>query len=204
MSVDDNSATISWMSPNPPNGVNVITGYRVQYRRIGDSSYTGINHTEAANLIYTITGLMLSNNEYECRVSAFTVVGEGNFTTPLTIRAGEVYTLIVMLLLLLTDSPPTITAAIVLSPHSIRITWIPPMTSTVTITGYTIMWDAKEIFADDTDGSKTVTSTTRTYDLDGLEEFVTYDITVNAVSDSGPGPFSDVVRLRTFSDSKYK
>jgi len=105
-----------------------------------------------------------------------------------------------MLLLLLTASPPTVTAALVLSPCSIRITWTPPI-STATITGYTIVWDTREDFADD--GSTTVTSNTTTYDIDGLEEFVTYDITVNAIFDNTPGPPSDVVTLTTLSDSKY-
>jgi len=105
----------------------------------------------------------------------------------------------VMLLLFLTDSPPTVTEAIVLSPRSIRITWTPPIV-TATITGYTIVWDAREDFADD--NSTTVTSTTTTYDIDGLEEFVTYDITVNAIFSNTPGP-SDVITLRTLSDSKY-
>ena len=106
----------------------------------------------------------------------------------------------VMLILLLTESSPTVTVAIVLSPRSIRITWTPPI-STATITGYTIVWDTREDFADD--GSTTVTSNTTTYDIDGLEEFVTYDITVNAVHGNTPGPPSDVVTLRTLSDSKY-
>jgi len=106
----------------------------------------------------------------------------------------------VMLLLLLTESPPTITAAIVLSPHSIRITWTRPIV-TATITGYTIVWEAREGFADDY--STTVTSTTTTYDIDGLEEFVTYDITLNAIFGNTPGPLTDIVTLRTLSDSKY-
>jgi len=108
----------------------------------------------------------------------------------------------VLLLLLLTESPPTITAAIVLSPHSIRITWSPP-TATALITGYTIVWmwnNDKKSFANST----TVTNTTTTYVIDGLEEFVTYDITVNAIFSDTPGPLSDVATLRTLSDSKYK
>jgi len=105
-----------------------------------------------------------------------------------------------MLLLLLTESPPIVTAAIVLSPHSIRITWTPPI-STATITGYTIVWDTREDFADV--GSITVTNTTTTYDIDGLEEFVTYEITVNAIFGNTPGLPNDVVTLTTLSDSKY-
>ena len=104
-----------------------------------------------------------------------------------------------MLLLLLTESLPTVTAAIVLSPRNIRITWTPPRV-TATITGYAIVWYARVGFADD--GNTTVTNTTTTYDIDELEEFVTYDITVNAIFSNTPGP-SDVITLRTLSDSKY-
>jgi len=63
------------------------------------------------------------------------------------------------------------------------------------------VWNARVDFADE--GSTTVPSTTATYDIDGLEEFVTYDITVNAVFGNTPGLPSDVVTLRTLSDSKY-
>ena len=87
VSATTTSATISWMSPEPPNGI--ITRYDLQYRRISDSSYTSVN-PQTTELSRTITGLV-RNTEYECRVRAFTIVGDGPFTANLMFRTGKVY-----------------------------------------------------------------------------------------------------------------
>jgi len=82
------SVTISWMSPEPLNGI--ITRYDVQYKRISDSSYTSVN-PQNTELSRTITGLT-RNIVYECRVRAATILGNGPYTANLVFRTGRVYT----------------------------------------------------------------------------------------------------------------
>ena len=70
--VTDTTVTLSWMSPDPPNGI--ITQYQVQYRITGGGSFG--NNQVTTNLTYTVTGLM-TGTQYDFRVRAFTVVGRG-------------------------------------------------------------------------------------------------------------------------------
>ena len=76
----DTSVTLSWMPPDPTNGI--ITQYQMQYRRndnSGDSfadNEVNIMATDLTDMTYTVTGLMTAT-EYRFRVRAFTVVGQG-------------------------------------------------------------------------------------------------------------------------------
>ena len=76
------------MSPEFPNGI--ITRYVLQYKKISDSSYTLVN-PRTTELSRTITGLT-PNTEYECRVRASTIEGNGPFTANLMFHTGKVYT----------------------------------------------------------------------------------------------------------------
>ena len=79
--------TLSWMSPDTPNGI--ITNYRVQYRRTDSSSpdYTSVD-TNTNDLTYTVTGLS-TNAEYDFRVRADTVVGRSEPSNVVTALVGE-------------------------------------------------------------------------------------------------------------------
>jgi len=86
VSANTTSVTISWMPPEPPNGI--ITRYDLQYKRMGQS-YTSVN-PQTTELSRTITGLV-RNTEYECRVRASTSVGDGPYTANFMFRTGKVY-----------------------------------------------------------------------------------------------------------------
>ena len=72
VSVTDTTVTLSWMPPDPPNGI--ITQYQVEYR----SNTSGFMLLQPSNvdLMRTVTGLS-SNTQYMLRVTAFTVEGNG-------------------------------------------------------------------------------------------------------------------------------
>ena len=70
--VTDTTVTLSWMSPDPPNGI--VTQYQVQYRVGSSGGYTQM--TVTTDLNYTVTGLNI-NTAYDFRVRALTVVGRG-------------------------------------------------------------------------------------------------------------------------------
>ena len=72
VSTTDNTVTLSWKTPDPANGI--ITHYQVDYKT-RNGSYSSLEPFNT-NLIHTITRL-ISNTEYNIRVTAFTVVGDG-------------------------------------------------------------------------------------------------------------------------------
>ena len=84
--VTDTTVTLSWMSPDPPNGT--ITNYRVQYRRSdsNSSNYNSID-TNTNDLTYTVTGLS-TNTEYDFRVRTNTVVGHSEPSNVVTALVG--------------------------------------------------------------------------------------------------------------------
>ena len=81
----DVTDTLSWMPPDPP--IGIITSYRIQYKRSDRSSYSSIE-TMNTDLIYTVTGLT-TNNEYDFRVRADTVVGRSNNSNVETAFVGK-------------------------------------------------------------------------------------------------------------------
>ena len=81
----DTSVTLSWMPPDPPNGM--ITRYNVLYRILDGGSFTTVN-TMATDLTYTVTELMTAT-EYRFRVTAFTVVGEGARSNAVHVFVGK-------------------------------------------------------------------------------------------------------------------
>ena len=86
-----------------------------------------------------------------------------------------------------------------LSPHSIEVTWDPPVANVDDVTDYIISYDGVENFADD--DSKSVGRSSTRATIDELEEFVSYDITVLAVYNIIKVP-SNSVRVRTWSNGK--
>ena len=83
--VTDTTVTLSWMPPDPPNGI--ITSYRVQYKRSDHSSYSSID-TMNTDLTYTVTGLT-TNTEYDFRIRADTVVGRSDPSNVVTALVGK-------------------------------------------------------------------------------------------------------------------
>ena len=83
--VTDTTVTLSWMPPDPPNGI--ITSYRVQYKRSDRSSYSSID-TMNTDLTYTVTGLTI-NTEYVFRVRADTLVGRSDPFNVVTALVGK-------------------------------------------------------------------------------------------------------------------
>ena len=78
--VNDSSVSLSWMSPDPANGI--ITQYMMEYRRSVDSSYASVT-LSATILMYTVSGLDV-DTEYQFRVRASTSVGNGNYSSEIS------------------------------------------------------------------------------------------------------------------------
>ena len=82
----DTTVTLSWMPPDPPNGI--ITQYQVQYRRSDSSDSYVTTRTMTNDLTYTVTGLT-ANTEYDFRVRAATVVARGPPSNVVTVVVGK-------------------------------------------------------------------------------------------------------------------
>ena len=80
----DSTVTLSWMPPDPPNGI--ITQYELQYRRVG-GSYTSLQPLNT-DLTRTVTGLT-SGTQYEFRVRARTTVGYGSFSSIVAVLVSK-------------------------------------------------------------------------------------------------------------------
>ena len=97
--VTDTTVTLSWMIPDPPNGI--ITQYQVQYRITGGGSFS--NNPVTTNLTDTVTGLMTAT-EYDFRVRAFTAVGRGSNSNVVTAFVGKLkYVLLLYIIAIVTS-----------------------------------------------------------------------------------------------------
>ena len=88
-----------------------------------------------------------------------------------------------------------------MSPRSIEVTWDPPVANVDDVTGYLISYNGVESFA--VDNSVSVNRTTTSVTFSGLEEFVNYDVMVEAVYDT-VAISSNTVRVVTWSAGKDK
>ena len=82
-STTDTTVTLSWGTPDPANGI--IIYYQVDYKTI-HGSYSSLWPFNT-NLIRMVTGLV-SNTEYNLRVTAFTVAGKGT-SSYITAHTGK-------------------------------------------------------------------------------------------------------------------
>ena len=84
--VVDITVTLSWMTPDPPNGI--IDQYQIQYRRSDSSDdYVSVN-ISPSTLTYTVTGLT-TNTEYDFIIRAHTGHGRGGFSNVVTSFVGK-------------------------------------------------------------------------------------------------------------------
>ena len=82
----------------------------------------------------------------------------------------------------------------VLTFHSVKVTWDSPNANAELITSYIVSYNAVESFTDD-GGNLTVNATNNNTTIDGLEKFISYDITVQAVYVGDVSYFSIPVRV---------
>ena len=76
-SVTDDTVTLSWMEPDPTNGV--ILDYRLVTYSICNISLPPLNVDFVSTFTHTVTGLIV-DTEYCFRARAVTRVGGGEFT----------------------------------------------------------------------------------------------------------------------------
>ena len=104
------------------------------------------------------------------------------------------------------DSPPVNVTAQVLSPTSIVVTWneVPPINQNGEIIGYDLIYEPLETFSGAIELTRVnnLPASSPGLTLHGLEEYVSYNISVSASTQVGPGPFS--VPLTAVTDEAGK
>ena len=100
------------------------------------------------------------------------------------------------------EAPGNVTAS-ALNSTSIMVRWevLPPAERNGIITVYEVMYQPMETFGDAIGTEMmNVSGSEMSVVLDGLEEFVVYNISVQAYTSVGPGPYSNEVPVRTTTD----
>jgi len=82
-SVNPSSLRVSWQPPPQIDHNGIITGYVIEYARVGGSSDNVTSNTE------TITSRLVPFVEYSVRVAAMTANGIGPFSNAVVQRSGE-------------------------------------------------------------------------------------------------------------------
>lgn len=167
------SALLSWSAPSA-NGAS-ITGYIVDYRQTGSSTYT--NFSTASSASETITGLT-NGTGYDFRVRAQNSVGNAATSNIATATPQGV--------------PSQVTGlGATVSSTEIVLAWTAPSANGSTITDYLIEYKAtaSSSFQSFSDGISTATGTTVT----SLTNGVAYDFVVSAVNSIGTSVSSSVV-----------
>ena len=85
-SVNPASLNVSWQPPLEIDLNGPITGYVIQYTRVGSSDMMSVNVTSGTT--QTISGLAAYVN-YSVTVAAMTLNGTGPFSNPVVERSGE-------------------------------------------------------------------------------------------------------------------
>ncbi len=101
------------------------------------------------------------------------------------------------------SSPPQNVTVIVLSSTKIEVNWtdVPEIDQNGIVTDYEVMYEPLMTFGNAL--NIIIVNTTNMYiTLDGLQEFVNYNISVRARTSVGPGLFSVGIVRRTLDDGK--
>ena len=85
------------------------------------------------------------------------------------------------------------------SATALNLSWLPPLLSgqNGVITMYRVRWNKTEF--GNWEDVRNVTATQTQMHLTHLEEYVEYDVQVQAFTSVGPGPFSAPIRKRTLA-----
>ena len=84
---DRASLNVSWQPPEEIHHNGMITGYMINYTRVGSSDMMSVN-VNSGTTQYTISGLV-AYVDYSVRVAAVNVNGTGTFSDPMMQLSGQ-------------------------------------------------------------------------------------------------------------------
>ena len=212
MAISSTEIAVSWKEVPAIYENGIIIVYEVQYvplQTFGDQISTNTTNTTYLNT--TLTGLQ-EYVEYNISVRAYTSVGPGPYSDPVTERTLEdgIYTyywhIYTLTNLLFSPEPavaPENVATMAVSSTEIEVSWekVPAIDENGIIIVYEVQYVPLQTFGDQISTNTTNTTYLNTT-LTGLEEYVEYNISVRAYTSVGPGPYSDPVTERTLEDGR--
>uniref|UniRef100_A0A672L1X2 protein-tyrosine-phosphatase n=1 Tax=Sinocyclocheilus grahami TaxID=75366 RepID=A0A672L1X2_SINGR len=175
----ETSILLSWIPP-AHSGTDAITGYELIYR-LGDQPEQKISFDPSSS--YLLKNLKPFST-YIFQLAARSKHGLGAFTSEIT-----------------TIPPPQAVTCISPSSTSLLLSWAPPLTDeNAGITGYSIRYVAVEREKDPVQRISDIPSNCFRYRIEGLKKGTLYSVTVAAHTDTGQGPESLPILIRTEED----
>ncbi|XP_077868845.1 receptor-type tyrosine-protein phosphatase T-like, partial [Saccoglossus kowalevskii] len=169
--------TVTWLEPEPPNGI--LTAYKIIYWKSNDENdkidilvdIGDLNEHSIDNLEYNVL--------YTIQVSAFTSVGEGEYSDKLSIQTTEA----------IPHEPASIDVQRT-TENSIKFTWTDPDIFSGDILHYGITYRSSESVHSSTvleSKDLLVEGSAHTHTLEGLPPGTQFEISVNASTSKGFG-----------------
>ncbi|TRY66252.1 hypothetical protein DNTS_006735 [Danionella cerebrum] len=182
----ETSILLSWMPP-AHSGTDAITGYELIYR-LGDQPEQKITFDPSSS--YLLKNLKPFST-YVFQLAARSKHGLGAFTSEITIQTPQTQSI----------PPPQEVTCISPSSTTLLLSWAPPITDEIdVVTGYSIRYLAVEREKDSVQRISDIPSNCFRYRIEGLKKGVLYSVTVAAHTDSGQGPESLPILVRTEED----
>ncbi|XP_048053473.1 protein tyrosine phosphatase receptor type Db isoform X1 [Megalobrama amblycephala] len=182
----ETSILLSWIPP-AHSGTDAITGYELIYR-LGDQPEQKISFDPSSS--YMLKNLKPFST-YIFQLAARSKHGLGAFTSEITVQTPQ------------TQSIPLPQEVKCISPSStsLLLSWAPPLTDeNAIITGYSIRYVAVEREKDPVQKISNIPSNCFRYRIEGLKKGTLYSVTVAAHTDTGQGPESLPILVRTEED----
>uniref|UniRef100_A0A8C1RVJ5 protein-tyrosine-phosphatase n=1 Tax=Cyprinus carpio TaxID=7962 RepID=A0A8C1RVJ5_CYPCA len=175
----ETSILLSWIPP-AHSGTDAITGYELIYR-LGDQPEQKISFDPSSS--YLLKNLKPFST-YIFQLAARSKHGLGAFTSEIT-----------------SIPPPQEVTCLSPSSTSLLLSWAPPLTDeNAGITGYSIRYVAVEREKDPVQRIADIPSNCFRYRIEGLKKGTLYSVTVAAHTDTGQGPESLPILIRTEED----
>uniref|UniRef100_A0A8C2E572 protein-tyrosine-phosphatase n=1 Tax=Cyprinus carpio TaxID=7962 RepID=A0A8C2E572_CYPCA len=180
----ETSILLSWIPP-AHSGTDAITGYELIYR-LGDQPEQKISFDPSSS--YLLKNLKPFST-YIFQLAARSKHGLGAFTSEITVQTPQTQSI----------PPPQEVTCISPSSTSLLLSWAPPLTDEKgSITGYSILYVAVE--KDLVQRISDIPSNCFRYRIEGLKKGTLYSVTVAAYTDTGQGPESLPILIRTEED----
>ncbi|XP_067261368.1 protein tyrosine phosphatase receptor type Db isoform X1 [Chanodichthys erythropterus] len=182
----ETSILLSWIPP-AHSGTDAITGYELIYR-LGDQPEQKISFDPSSS--YLLKNLKPFST-YIFQLAARSKHGLGAFTSEITVQTPQ------------TQSIPLPQEIKCISPSStsLLLSWAPPLTDeNGIVTGYSIRYVAVEREKDPVQKISNIPSNCFRYRIEGLKKGTLYSVTVAAHTDTGQGPESLPILVRTEED----
>ena len=207
--------TVTWERVLAIDENGIIINYEVQFEPLEFTETLSTSSVNTSDLTVVISSLQ-EYVQYNISVRAYTIVGPGPYSDPVTQRTledGMYFTQsllcgIIAYHIFVGDSTepgasPESIQATAISSSTIMVTWgeVPAIHQNGIIINYDIRVEPLQ-FTGELE-TETINTTNLSASITGLKENIEYNISVRAYTSVGPGPYSDPVTERTSENGMF-